>query len=317
MEFIQIEITTRCNFTCGFCAGRHMPQQDLTRADFNAVLAAWPGSKAVEIQGEGEPLLHKDFFALLADAQQHCPDAVLSTISNGSLLTTTNIHALLHSPLHHLWISLETLSPLHFQRLRGGKLSRVLRGLRALMAAKRHHRATLKVGFAVTLLHNHAQQLQAISRLYHALGMDGGISLQGLQTMPAYQQHYSTELIAELLQPKDTQNIRALIASDAQVKRALLDYTQQGSFYARMQQQAGGGCCPWLALGLYVDVQGRVMSCCFSKNPQHTLGHFADTTQVLKARRIMAQGLSTGHIPSACSGCGIAAQLKQTKTISV
>ncbi|HMW71605.1 MAG TPA: radical SAM/SPASM domain-containing protein [Cellvibrionaceae bacterium] len=317
MEFAQIEITTRCNFTCGFCAGRHMPQRDFSRADFNAILAQWPNLTAIELQGEGEPLIHPDFFALVNDAKHHCPDAVLSTISNGSLLNASNIEQLLQSPLDHLWISLETLNPLDFKRLRGGKLSRVLRGLRSLLVAKRALAADLKIGFAVTLLHGHSHQLQAISRLYHALGMDGGISLQGLQTMPAYQQHYSAELIAELLQPQDNQVIKQLIASDSQVKRALFDYARQGSFYARMYQKAGAHCCPWLTLGLYIDVQGRVMSCCFSKNPQQALGHFTQLTQVLKARRAMAQSLAAGTIPSPCSGCGIAQQLCSAKTLSV
>lgn len=294
-----------------------MPQKDLSRADFNAILAQLANLKAIEIQGEGEPLLHADFFSLLADAKAQFPNAVLSTISNGSLLNSATIERLLQAPLDHLWISLETLNPLHFKQLRGGKLSRVLRGLRALLTAKRAGGGALKIGFAVTLLHNHSQQLQAISRLYQALGMDGGISLQGLQTMPAYLQHYGAELIGELLQPQDSQAIKHLIASDAQVKRALLDYSQQGSFYARMQQTAGADCCPWLALGTYIDVQGAVMSCCFSKNPQHALGHFTQRSQVLIARSAMAQSLAAGIIPRACSGCGIAQQLSRAKNLSV
>lgn len=286
-----------------------MPQQDLPRADFIAILSKWPTLKNIEIQGEGEPLLHQDFFALIEDAKTLCPEAKLSTITNGSLLNDANIAGLMHSTLDHLWISLETLEPLQFQRIRGGKLSRILRGLRALLAAKKQYGHGLKIGFAVTLLHNHVKQLPAISRLYHALGMDGGISLQGLQTMPAYQQYYDTSLNAALLQPSDTEELKQLIAGDLYVKHSLLAYQRQGGFYAQMQQQAGSGCCPWLKLGMYVDVKGRVMSCCFSKNTQHALGHFLQETAVVQRRAALTSALADGHIPSTCEGCGIASQL--------
>jgi hypothetical protein len=204
---------------------------------------------------------------------------------------------------------LETLEPLQFQRIRGGKLSRVLRGLRALLAAKKAANATLTVGFAVTLLHNETKQLHAISRLYHALGMDGGISLQGLQTMPAYQQYYDDQLKSELLQPGDTQEIKQLIASDAQVKRSLQEYQQQGSFYAQMQQRAAPGTCPWLSLGMYVDVSGLVMSCCFSKNPEHRLGHYSELVRVQQGRAKLTLALSSGETPKTCEGCSTAAHL--------
>src|SRR5437868_464777 len=66
IRFAQIEPTTRCNFTCGFCAGRYMPQRDLTWDDFQTFLAAHPALRHVELQGEGEPLLHPLFFDMVA-----------------------------------------------------------------------------------------------------------------------------------------------------------------------------------------------------------------------------------------------------------
>ena len=37
--FHQIEITTKCNFRCFYCAGRTMPQRHMTEATMNDILA--------------------------------------------------------------------------------------------------------------------------------------------------------------------------------------------------------------------------------------------------------------------------------------
>ena len=42
VQFLEIEPTTRCNFTCGFCVGRHMVQQDVNLGTFQAALEAFP-----------------------------------------------------------------------------------------------------------------------------------------------------------------------------------------------------------------------------------------------------------------------------------
>ncbi|MEI9926949.1 MAG: radical SAM protein [Sphingomonas sp.] len=58
---LKIEPTTRCNFGCGFCYGRHLEQGDLAPERFRAIIDAIPGLKAVELTGEGEPLLNPPY----------------------------------------------------------------------------------------------------------------------------------------------------------------------------------------------------------------------------------------------------------------
>jgi molybdenum cofactor biosynthesis enzyme MoaA len=59
---LQFEITTRCNFTCFYCAGRHMRQGDMLYETFAALLerdiAIHGVPNVVPLQGEGEPTLH-------------------------------------------------------------------------------------------------------------------------------------------------------------------------------------------------------------------------------------------------------------------
>lgn len=66
--FVQVEITTRCNFDCFYCVGRLMRQGDMPYAMFTDTLlrhVAHHGvPETVSLQGEGEPTLHQDFFRM-------------------------------------------------------------------------------------------------------------------------------------------------------------------------------------------------------------------------------------------------------------
>jgi hypothetical protein len=65
---VQVEITTRCNFDCFYCAGRLMRQDDMSYDMFTGILerhiAAYGVPETVSLQGEGEPTLHRDFFRM-------------------------------------------------------------------------------------------------------------------------------------------------------------------------------------------------------------------------------------------------------------
>ena len=59
-----IEPTSRCNFRCGFCAGRHMEQGDMDLHNFISVLNQLPKLKYLYLSGEGEGLLNRSFIKM-------------------------------------------------------------------------------------------------------------------------------------------------------------------------------------------------------------------------------------------------------------
>jgi MoaA/NifB/PqqE/SkfB family radical SAM enzyme len=81
--YYQIEVTTRCNYSCYYCAGRDMPQKDMSWETFMQVVDSIkvPAS-VVSLQGEGEPSLHPRFFEMAEHliSREHTP----YTILNGS-----------------------------------------------------------------------------------------------------------------------------------------------------------------------------------------------------------------------------------------
>ena len=135
LEVIQVEPTTRCNFQCRFCAGRHLPQKDMTLDTFAHVLRSSHAVRHIRLQGEGEPLLCPGFFEMIEMAKSHHPEVRVSTITNGSLLSA-NANRLVQSGLQHVSVSIDSADPELFEELRGGKLAPVVEGIRALLAAR-------------------------------------------------------------------------------------------------------------------------------------------------------------------------------------
>jgi len=89
----QLEITTRCNFDCFYCAGRDMPQKDMSWDVFTRIVSSIVGKgRSVWLQGEGEPSLHPQFeeMARYVTAHGHHP----YTILNGSRVDPQSLHEL-------------------------------------------------------------------------------------------------------------------------------------------------------------------------------------------------------------------------------
>ncbi|TRW14829.1 radical SAM protein [Glacieibacterium frigidum] len=304
VRFAQIEPTTRCNFTCGFCAGRHMAQGDLAFETFAAFLSAHPALTHVELQGEGEPLLHPRIFDMIATCGER--GIAVSMIVNGSLLSETRIARLVEGGVRTIHVSLETVDPARFAAIRGGLFDKVADGIQRLVDARNRLGAAYPaVGLAVTLLASTIADAPAIAQFYDDLGLDGGIVWQGLQAMPAYADHYDAGVAAEALTPALWQRhhgelVRTLGARGGRAP----------SFYHAMFAAGRPGGCAWLDGGAYLAIDGRVSGCCYMKAPADAFGRIGDDTvaTIDAARDALAQALARGVVPPPCRGCAIAAR---------
>lgn len=310
LEYIQIEPTTRCNYTCGFCAGRHMQQRDLSFSQFIGLMDSVENLQHLELQGEGEPLLHPQFFSMIEYAQSRFHYLRISFITNGSLFTSENISRILNSNIHTILVSIESPDEDEFQNIRGGKLSKVKRGIRELVDRKKNVSAKVKIGFAVTVLKQTVQHINAIAQLYEDLGMDGGIIIQPLQAMDCYTQFYDATMIKSIPDRNDRAKLNNLIASDNSVQRALITHRISKSFYSDLFSSisAADNTCAWLANGLYVAADGTANSCCFVKNSQKD-GYAPisnNLSEILEMRSKLSKQLQAGEIPPQCNSCGVA-----------
>ncbi len=304
--FAQIEPTTRCNFTCGFCSGRQMDQSDLALDDFDRLLESFPDLEHIELQGEGEPLLHKGFFEMARRARAR--GIRLSMITNGSLLSEERVAQILDVGMVAVNVSIESPEEADFQKIRGGRLDKVKAGIARLLAARDARGMTVpKVGFSVTVLRETLESLPRIAELYRELGMDGGATFQALSRMDCYTGVYDREMLGQLLEPEHRKRLQEL--RQVPEIRAMMAATSSGDhFYPEMSRRfRPEHGCPWVRGGLYVDRHGAMTSCCMVKDSAtYGLGKLGITpvAAVLEQRRALDAELEAGRPPAQCLGCG-------------
>jgi MoaA/NifB/PqqE/SkfB family radical SAM enzyme len=308
IPFLQIEPTTRCNFACKFCCGRHLPQADLDFDRYGRLLDQVEGLEQVELQGEGEPLLNPRFFDMIAAARRRFPGVGFSTITNGSLFTPGNIAGFLEHGVERIYVSMESAREERFRGIRGGSLERVRVGLRALIEARRARGAVEpKVGIAVTVLRSTLDDVfDTILPFYREAGLDGGFSIQPLQAMPAYARHYDDAMRAELVGTEEYSRFTERLRASPEAPLLMGRQPRAPGFFGRLFEAARGRpACPWLGKGLYVTAGGAFTACCFIKDADRSgLGRIGDDLRtVLTRRRALAERLESGHVPPECSGC--------------
>lgn len=308
---MQIELTTRCNYTCGFCAGRNMEQRDLTLADLERVLERVEGLEHVELQGEGEPLMHPQFFDMIAAIRRRFPGAGVSLITNGSLLTATNAAALLEYRVARIFVSMESADNGRFQAIRGGSFERVKTGIRRLLDERaKRGLAQPTLGIAVTVLRSTAEDLfTTIAPLYRELGLDGGITVQPLQEMPQYTRWYGDAMLRERMMAGDNARFNQRLSASPGTIALIRERENSPGFYELLYGSAQGRpVCPWLENGLYVAADGAVVPCCHVKDTaRYAIGRIGEDMDVIvQGRRRLAGQLAAGQVPMSCTGCALA-----------
>lgn len=175
--FVQIEITTHCNYRCFYCAGRDMPQKHMEMTRFVGILDCLPAGKhRVSLQGEGEPTTHPQFWNMvqLVRERGHAP----YTITNGSRLEPDRVAE--HFP--SIGISIDTLDPDEAECIGRYKLAQTLAGLKRFLASYDPARVVIHTV-------DYGQDLAPVKALVKACRIGRHI-IQPLQTKNDYAYRY-------------------------------------------------------------------------------------------------------------------------------
>jgi len=309
LPYLQIEPSTVCNYTCGFCVGRHMAQRHITLDTFQQVLESIYGLKHISIQGEGEPLLNPQFFDMVKIVRLLHPDASVSFITNGSLFSAENVDHILSNRIARIMVSIESADSATFKEIRGGKLEKVTKGIRMLLKERSRQGLTSPVvGFAVTIMKRTMNDFKDIVSLYHDLELDGGIACQYLQQMEIYSNIYDNDMKTQMLSSSEISWFDELRSNSPEIKQLSRLADNDSNFYTNLLGSESEGC-PWLENGLFVNTAGIATGCCQIKEAEtRGFGILTEfTSEVVAAKRSeMQTQLISGLIPGGCANCPIA-----------
>lgn len=166
---LRVSLTDRCNLKCLYCMPEHpewLPKHEILRREelvrLVRLFVTELGITELRLTG-GEPLLRKDVVEIVAELNglRSLGLKRIAMTSNGWYLDR-HARALRQSGLDDLNVSLDSRTPEVFQRLTGGAIEPVLRGLEAARAAG----LPVKLNAVVIRDYNHSEILPLLRWAY-------------------------------------------------------------------------------------------------------------------------------------------------------
>ena len=306
--FLNVEPTTHCNFRCWYCIGRTMPQVNMQLDDYRKIFARFPGLKTIALVGEGEPLLHPDFF-LMADMARERGVRVMIT-SNGSRFSDDVIRCLCESAVTYVSVSIDSVDPATFIDSRPpGNLIEIWDGIERLRAYRDQHGFRYPVlGLKGTLFPHTVDQLPAIIEEGWRRGMEVYEGFQPLNPMTTYLSCYPDDKKSLLVSVQEVATKIASHSSAAEGKLELISEfcAREGIEFDKNGRPNGlrPGCDEqWV----YVLAGGDVTPCCMIKQPiSSSWNLFQNQLTDILADPLYENtrfNLWNGIFPLDCAGC--------------
>lgn len=172
-DFLQINLTTRCNLKCQICTTYKSPSlidQELTSAEIKQIVlqAAEFGLKKIVFSG-GEPFLRNDIFEIISFIRENTKMFVIIT-TNGTLVDSLLAERIIQAKINHLQVSLDGAIDKTHDLVRGnGTFAKTTDALRILNKIRK---GGLSLGLSFTVTRLNYKEMPSFLDLGRALGVD-------------------------------------------------------------------------------------------------------------------------------------------------
>lgn len=263
LDWIQLEVTSRCNAACTYCPRTvypsHWANRNLSFDIFERLLPVFAKTKMVHLQGWGEPLLYKHFFDIVARVKK--AGCKVGTTTNGMLLNYQEVRRLVASGIDHVAFSMTGIGENNDAVRKGTDFRKILQAISDLAVEKKAlHVETPMVNVAYLLLRSHLSDIDNIVPMLAGLGIQHVI-INTLDFVPG------TNLQKEQLIPQDEREYRELKTI---LDRLVTAGKQAGltiSYRLVSPGKRTGNCTENIERSLFVSADGVVSPCVFTNIP--------------------------------------------------
>ena len=263
LDWMQIEVTTRCNASCHYCPRATYrtlwDNRDLSLETFRSLLPVIADTKMVHLQGWGEPFLHPHLFEMIAHAKK--TGCKVGTTTNGMLLDRQGIDRLVKSGIDHIAFSMTGIGEKNDLARNGTRFTQILQTVSDLAAQKKALRVeTPAISIAYLLLRSHLPDIDKIVPALAGFGIQQ-VVVSTLDLVP------HKNLWNERLTPGNRVEYRELKSMlDGLVRDA--EKRELGIAYHLASPGAKErGCTENPSRALFVSSDGSVSPCVFSNIP--------------------------------------------------
>lgn len=302
---LDIENVSRCNFACTMCQVSDWPGRkradDMSLADFKAILDGQPGLVEIKIQGMGEPTMQgDDFFEMIRYARRK--HIWVRTTTNASLLHLNDNYAkLIDSGVNDVQVSLDGAHAETYEAIRrGGKFDRVTQNCRLLNDYAREN-GNAGIQMWVVVQRTNLAELEALVDLAGDLGFK---RLTFALDLNDWGQDSWREANGQAAVNHMVEMNRALaLVAQGRALGIAVGFWANTTKYSAAQPET---LCPWPFERAYVSSDMRIVPCCMIGNPDVAdLGDASsfESRWFGKGYADFRQAHLEGRIPRVCRGC--------------
>ena len=269
--FVSVEPADYCQLACPQCpvgmsnsgaASERKQHCLLSLTEFEHILSqVAPYAWTMQFFFQGEPLLNKDLPEMIRRAHEEGIYTIVST--NAQALTKEMAERLVAAGLNRIIVSMDGATQHSYEQYRvGGKLQKVLDGLRFMREAKQRHHATTTIELQCLLLRSNEHEWQLLRQHYREWGADK----LSFKTAQFYDFYYGNPLM-----PSDKRYSRYSPTKNNNLS-PITYHLKQKRWLRLWHKWFGLTPCRRLWTGCVITTTGSVLPCCFDKAAAHAYG---------------------------------------------